>query len=82
MTSQFFQTQLDSFALRKSLMHKPKKEVDVFADSAGLQNEYEDLTAGHTLDEDIEHVKGLDIWNVPLTTHSKCNFLQLCLLSI
>ena len=42
-----------------------------------LQNEYEDVSCQQTHDEDVENVRGLDIWHITGGKKNKSNLLQI-----
>lgn len=46
------------------ILKKSKKEKGTATDPSALQIDFDDLTYGQSIDEDIENVKSLDFWHL------------------
>ena len=65
---------LDKNSLRQMMM-KNKKNVKIMTSSEMFQNNFEDVNCAETDDQEIERVKGLDIWNIPKTSRTRGNLM-------
>jgi len=54
---------------------KNKKNVKIMTSSEMFQNNFEDVNCAETDDQEIERVKGLDIWNIPKTSRTRGNLM-------
>lgn len=59
------------------LLQKSKKDKRSATDPSALQIDYEDLTYGQSVDEDIENVKGLDFWHLTGASKHPCTSFRI-----